>query len=79
MKFRKDPAPPVEEDVPPDDPTSFLVDSPFAEFVLLNTYYIKIMVMLGYTFMHGAFFIVRVLCLIVCAVNEGKAALLFLG
>lgn len=52
MKFRKA-QPEVEEEVIPDDPTSWLIDSSFAEFVLLNTYYIKIMVMLGYTFMHG--------------------------
>jgi len=50
MKFRKDP--PVVEEAPA-DPTAWLLDSSFAEFVLLSTFYIKFMVMLGYTYMHG--------------------------
>ncbi|GKY91714.1 hypothetical protein MPSEU_000143200 [Mayamaea pseudoterrestris] len=37
----------------PEDPTGWLIDSGFAEFLLLNTYMIKYMCMFGYTFLHG--------------------------
>jgi hypothetical protein len=37
------------------DPTAWLIDSGFAEFVLMTTPYIKYMCMLGYTYMHGEF------------------------
>lgn len=35
------------------DPTAWLIDSGFAEFLLLHTYEIKYMAMFGYTFLHG--------------------------
>jgi hypothetical protein len=37
----------------PDDPTAYLLDSEFSKLVLLNTYHIKYMAMLCYTFFHG--------------------------
>jgi hypothetical protein len=52
MKFRKD-EPIAEEAADASDPTAWLIDSGFAEFVLMNTPYIKYMCMLGYTYMHG--------------------------
>ena len=50
MKMRN--KPPVA-DPTPEDPTAWLINGSLAEFVLMHTYYIKCMVMLGYTFMHG--------------------------
>ena len=35
------------------DATAFLIHSPMAEFLLLQTIYIKYMVMFGYTYLHG--------------------------
>jgi hypothetical protein len=53
MRFRKER--PIIVEAAPDDPTAWLIDSGFAEFVLMNTPYIKYMCMLGYTYMHGEF------------------------
>jgi len=36
-----------------DDPTAWILNNEFANFVLMNTNEIKYMCMLGYTFMHG--------------------------
>jgi len=36
-----------------DDPTGWMLDNPFSEFVLINTIEIKIMCMIGYTFLTG--------------------------
>mmetsp|Transcript_34631 Transcript_34631/g.98592 ORF Transcript_34631/g.98592 Transcript_34631/m.98592 type:complete len:257 (-) Transcript_34631:252-1022(-) len=41
------------EPVMPADPTAWILDNGFAEFVLMHTSEIKYMVMLGYTFLHG--------------------------
>lgn len=51
MKMRK--APP--SNVPPsvNDPTAWLIHGTPADIVLMNTYYIKCMVILAYTFLHG--------------------------
>jgi len=35
------------------DPTAWLVTGTLPEFILLHTYYIKCLVMFGYTFLHG--------------------------
>jgi len=43
----------VPVDIPPEDPTAWILDNGFAEFVLMHTNEIKYMVMLGYTFLHG--------------------------
>jgi hypothetical protein len=42
--------------VAPVDPTAWLINGGLAEFLLLNTYEIKYMCMLGYTFMHGEYY-----------------------
>jgi hypothetical protein len=39
--------------IPVTDPTGWLLDSDFAEFLLLHKVEIKYMAMLGYTFLHG--------------------------
>jgi hypothetical protein len=52
MKFRKE-QPIAAEAASPTDPTAWLIDSGLADFVLMNTPYIKYMCMLGYTYMHG--------------------------
>jgi hypothetical protein len=52
MRLRKDPEP------EPEDPTAWLIDSGFAEFLLLHTHEIKYMAMFGYTFLHGTYFTV---------------------
>lgn len=36
-----------------EDPTAWLVHGTVADIVLMNTYYIKCMVILAYTFLHG--------------------------
>jgi hypothetical protein len=38
---------------PADDPTAWLLDSGVAEFLLMNTLYIKYMCLLAYTYLHG--------------------------
>lgn len=43
-------APPVEDIA---DPTAWILDNEFANFVLMNTHEIKYMCMIGYTFLHG--------------------------
>jgi hypothetical protein len=44
----------VEPEPEPVDPTGFLIDNGLAEIILVQTHFIRYMVMLGYTFMHGA-------------------------
>jgi hypothetical protein len=53
MKMRKS----SSSNVPPavDDPTAWLIHGTLADIVLMNTYYIKCMVILAYTFLHGTF------------------------
>jgi len=38
---------------PESDPTAWMLDNPFSEFVLLNNIEIKFMCMLGYAFFTG--------------------------
>lgn len=45
----------IKDDIPPYDSTSWLIDSSFAEFLLLHSIEIKYMAMFGYTFLHGMF------------------------
>jgi hypothetical protein len=44
---------PKQPVAPPSDPTGWLIDSGFAEVLLLHTHEIKYMAMLCYTFLHG--------------------------
>jgi hypothetical protein len=50
-KPRRGPA--SASEAPPEDPTAWLVHGTLADIVLMNTYYIKCMVILAYTFLHG--------------------------
>jgi hypothetical protein len=47
------PEPPIKPTVPKGDPTAWLVDSEVAHFLLLHTFAIKYMCMVGYTYLHG--------------------------
>jgi hypothetical protein len=55
MAFGKSKPAPAAEPVKaaPNDPTGWLVDSDVAQFLLMNTYAIKYMCMVGYTYLHG--------------------------
>lgn len=56
MAFGKKKAAPMPEssgDVGSDDPTAWILNNEFANFVLMNTNEIKYMCMVGYTFLHG--------------------------
>jgi len=47
-----EPPAPTMDDVP-EDPTAWILNNEFANFVLMNTNEIKYMCMVGYTFLHG--------------------------
>ena len=43
-----------KEEVPPADPSGWLIENSLADFVLMHTEEIRFMCLLGYTFMHGS-------------------------